>query len=1398
VDTIENPEKTFSVLKIFNDKFGHEIPVNYHRMQVITEFKLNEAFENQPVPGLQINIGANELTAHYYEYYANEPGYYLGKYEFTEQTGWSVIPTLGNDDELYAVEANAPVELRYQWQKRIYEIRPLHAMNTPLIIRYMIGSTVLFPLDSGLTFDATKIVDAQIWLDQYEEYFNAFKFIQFTQHRIVGLERFNSALPQTFSLEDKTKLICAYFATFTSGELQQTGSLPHEIDQAIFSQKLGACRHRAKLAHKLLNAMGIVNNLVWSKVHLFLDSVINDELTSICLGGFRAITETLEQESNEEINLSIDAPCANKQVPLDMTQLNEIDELQQSIRPTAEPVADNPLLVTYPELDLPTPEVYQQWLNDELNQKGARRQMLLLVDSLSEIDALEQETFKYIHNQKNLFATIDNFQKVKFFELHISNNGQHQQDTELGTMVKYGGSGDLLWIPIRRYQAATINPLFDHRRQLKNKSVPQNVFMIAIMERRQFTEMGDDFISRFPAIYSVQRIPCFEPSPGKQEESSLFEKADDAMAVDEAKFIFGASYLSYTQFAGGYELKGKTLQWSDGWLANQINNQTISLSIINAPFYLPEFDALMKSLKKGFFYNNGYPVTVPANLTFRFEQMNYVYPDCFSRLPYSESSPIHFVLNKLNYINFFKGNYHAADGQLHQNLFVDPTETPRKDINILVTDQFDDSEWYSLFIHAQSLGLKLHLIAAPYLVLPEPASEKDNKRDACSIAYYRPREHLSASVQWLECIDPHERISMSTRQEQISFYLSRQTTVSDLLGSIVLNDNNSDEVTYKETEFTNSLRNGDAIILYGDPSLELRNTFESLLCTPSYLIINGQKEWVKGSLQLCFTVNNNKSISVIDLSLNIAPKEDYTSGFVYKQLDTSGNQDPKTLIDDLFNTIITQRSTLLTGLTSSLKPLWLHQLNNHYSIHRGIHQLTPWLNEGGILILDHYNNASLNELALVEQIHQGKDQIYWQDKIHHLSESHRLLLLSPTKLEANHPAVLPFKIRPIIALDHLPLALATSMEQIIWPSWQKLCPQYTTPSDRQAIEAMLIEYSASGIKQLEALSGFALGVLFYLCQSKDKMKGIEPDTALLCELTLQVLCPKRSVNDKVMRSKVQELAMQLLQNKLPAKLLHGLTPMQLIMTLNLLIQLRLLDVGKENTNLRQLMVKGLLFEGAPGIGKTYLSLEILKALGYKEVSLADAGQHSERGFIQAPTDDLLRCKNILRFAREQGYIVLLDELNTISHEASSRNERSLLAELIEALDPGQITSQSHEHFFVIANQNTAVNYSNRLTLPSELQSLFLVIDPGHFRKRDYRLFAAIHKAENPNECASFMKKAVQAYEKNPGAYRPPTIRTLLDYIMETKKQAEHSEQRSRKRTFEDDKEMPDAKRRTLN
>lgn len=301
---------------------------------------------------------------------------------------------------------------------------------------------------------------------------------------------------------------------------------------------------------------------------------------------------------------------------------------------------------------------------------------------------------------------------------------------------------------------------------------------------------------------------------------------------------------------------------------------------------------------------------------------------------------------------------------------------------------------------------------------------------------------------------------------------------------------------------------------------------------------------------------------------------------------------------------------------------------------------------------------------------------------------------------------------------------------------------------------MLEGYGSSRGASLESVAGPALTVLYFLWQSKEKTPLLQSaSTALLCDLALQLLCPKRSLQNKEMRNIVQSLAMNLLENQLPEALLRGLTPMQSVMALNLLMQLSLLAEAKENKNLGRLMVKGILFEGAPGIGKTYLSLEILKSLGFKEATLDDMETDSKKAYILAPTDDLLRCKKIIKCAQERGYIVLLDELNTISLETTARNERSVIAQLTEAMEAGN--EMMNNDFFVIANQNTAASYSNRITLPPELLSQFMVIDPGHFRKRDYRFLAEIHKAEHPNECAALMKQAVKAYEKKTRSL-PPT------------------------------------------
>lgn len=1366
-NTLENPEQILSSLKIFRDKFGLVIPVNYNRMEIMTSFMPDAALDNLPVPEVSVLVNSNEVVRYYEEHYTGEIHYYLGKYDFgVQQNEWLILPTLSTDDQLLALEANMPVELRYQGRLGAYEIRALTPSNTPLIVNYIIYSTAIFPFGGKMLFDAGKIICAKDWHSQYEDYFDAFTSIQFTEDGIAGVNEFLTALPQEFTLEDKTKLVCAYFNTFSSGEPKLTGTLPHQIDQALFSGKLGACRHRSKLAFKLLLALGIGCNIVRSKgVHMFLDLVIENKLVSVDLGGFRAITNLVDLEDDLDSEL-------DDQSLFDVEQLEELNHLQQ--RPTSAPETDeaNPLLTTYPVCDFSSRAVYHTWLAEALHNKSRRRQVLLLVDSLDDINSLELETQSYIHSQSRKFASVDNFQRVKFFELEIKGSEQCHHNNELGDLIEHGGQGDVLLVPVHDYSAATINPLLDHRRQLKNKKIPLDVFIIAVMLRSKFEGMADDFISRFPNIYSVLRLPQ------TKAEDNMEVEQDDAMEVDSttAEFIFGEPYLSFDAFAGQYALKETALEWTGGWLTSQLEQGATELILVNAPFHLPEFTRLITSIKKGSFYSNGALITIPASLKLSFKDAEYVYPDCFTAVSFSQSISIDWVLNALTYKSFFKGNYEVINGQLRQNTIFDGIDNNTQTLNLLVTDNFSDSEWYSLFTYAEHQGITLNLIPAEGVTLPGDPPQ--------SIVPYESRRRLSTKIEWFESSNPHEAVNSFIENGEIPIYLTPRTAVSDLLGSIALGSSNSAKVSFKETAFTLALKKGNAIVLYGEPSTELRNAFETLLCSRPYLLINGKQESIKGSLRLCFTQNRNKSIIAVD-SEHRTPYQGQP--IEYNPLIVVEG----TYINNLCLIMNSQRITLLTGLSPAEKPFWLHLVKSQHQFHYGRHQIAQWLVDGGVLILDYINKAALNELELVEQVYHAKQHIYFQGRLYPITPLHKMVLINSATIAREDPIFSIFKTGKIIALEHTAPSADSFFARTLWPAWTDLFPNCSSPDDQTCVDTMLKQYSLLRGMPLETIAGPALGVLSYLCNSSD-IKLAALDLATLCDLALHILYPEGAKDNKAIRNMIQATAKRLLGHQLPATLLNELAPMQSVMALHLCIQLHLLHEAKKNPLLIPLMTKGLLFEGAPGIGKTYLSMEILKAQGYRQATIDDRNFGSQKAFILAPTDDLLRCKRIIACARERGYVVLLDELNTISLEEPAARERSLIAELIESLETEN--DQNHENFFVIANQNTATSYSNRITLPEELLSLFTVVNPGHFRKRDYRFFACAQKAQNPDECASFMKKAVKAYEKRPGAYTPPTIRTFLDFIRKNPKPDEITENKS----AQNDEDMPNSKRRKIN
>ena len=1267
------------------------------------------------------NLELNLLPWQYLEHkrLAELKPVYNGTFVFhPADNNWLQIPTLHVCDYLYSLEVtdNHPVEIAYCKNRSIHYIRPKMKEVSVLKIRYKVLSSFFLEQNNSLITNSNCLFEAKDLIPNFQQYFTILKtHIKFTVEGISGIESLKATLPD-FKEINFIQLICAYFASFDSGELDLSDN--ETLEQSIFYQMKGACRHRALIAYDLFTALHVPVNLVLNDVHAFLELKIENRWNTVSLGGFGGQI-LLQNSPNDELEKKLNLEKFKEQMIMEKEELPH-----------------NKFLLPYVTVDLPLVHDFIPWLTNERKRGG---KILLLVDSLEHVAYLQQLIEGEIKRTGDHFATFDpNLpSSLSLAQLIASPSGQTTSvPSALGQCLLNGKPNDMLFFIVeKKYNLTLLNPLLDHRRTLLNKKVPE-LCIFAVMEKN--IPLTPEIISRYSRIYFANRTPAKTATLS----SSIHETPD---METESTFVFGEESISYKNFAGTPALKGRQLIWRDGWLNQQLKSNSKEkkvITLVNPPD-TDEFHHLMHILSVGYVMINGDRVDVPQNLSFEMIEAPYSFPPVYS-IPENKDIAIDFVLNSVTYMSFIQGNYGGVNGALHQF----PAVPLQESITLLVTSNFSDAQWYTLFQYAAESQIHLQLIMTDQVHVPQFKSDEDSMDESFDDASFKP--HLPNSILWINYEDPTRAIRHIESEEPIpKFYISKNMTIGDLFGSLTLSDDESRIIHFTDTPFTLALKSGKKMIVYGNPDTQMREYFESVLCATPYLLVNGQRVFIKEPLYLCFTIDKEKLL--IENYVESSPKNVPIVSPVCSKDQTLLNQH-----------LSKHRITFIAGAPQSGKSFFLSLLTPQFHFHWGIPKINDWLATGGVLVIDKVQYATLDELSFIELVHHAEKELYWNKQFYPLTEHHKVLIINSAN-ESNNLSF--FGNKPIPIIEFKPYSDEELMDQILKPFCAALRSELVNEDNWPHIQELLhwVKENTASIGPSRLFA--AMLYVEYLFQFKEQRQVLSGyDTKFLCDLISYMLCPGDDAYNESWRRASQEITKFILQFKLPQTVCDSLTPMQSLIALHLMFQLNLHQDAKKNPFLARAMVKGLILEGAPGIGKTHLTQTILHALNYREITVDSINHPVEKAYILAPTDNILLCKKALQLAQKHGYVVVFDELNTLSIEVVGRNERSLIAQLIAALEPQHTYQQSSNGFFMIASQNTAANFANRIQLPQELLALSLLFDPGVFQQIDWLYLARLYGATEPEVVAKEMTEAQNIYSKNPNLYYPPSTRGLIRYL----------------------------------
>lgn len=192
--------------------------------------------------------------------------------------------------------------------------------------------------------------------------------------------------------------------------------------------------------------------------------------------------------------------------------------------------------------------------------------------------------------------------------------------------------------------------------------------------------------------------------------------------------------------------------------------------------------------------------------------------------------------------------------------------------------------------------------------------------------------------------------------------------------------------------------------------------------------------------------------------------------------------------------------------------------------------------------------------------------------------------------------------------------------------------------------------------------------------------------------------------------------------------------------LPLLLIERLLTLGelrkRHPQQANQSGVRGVILEGEPALGKTTLLRRFLLQKGYQEVTLKDRVSGAGKYFIVLNPSKISQAFQIMERAFHSGWIVLADELNTLTEIWES--EEFLL--YLSGLDAqGKPPAQEGFAFISTQNDETCLNRET-LSQPMQNRCLFMPINP-------YTLEAAKEIGQSLGYSKAEIKKEVKKFKE---------------------------------------------------
>ncbi|CEG55765.1 hypothetical protein [Legionella fallonii] len=1248
---------------------------------------------------------------------------------------WMQLPALSTRDELvhYAVE-HPDYELKRDKSSGYYFIK-FHQPIKSCIVNYLLkpGS------------DQDEVLCEKI-AKEHLEWIAQLSFAP--QGNLIDSESYHNLLQLDVSSRIR---VLASFCQFqkTSAPEDLSGDTV-DILNGLLQVQAGVCRHRAQLFVALASELGIDASLIDNDVHQFVRVHYHEATFTIDLGGGEA--DVLE-------------------LPMPAVTTNGVQQPKKQVKAKKQvlPLSTNNRFQTWNSVPIATNN--PEDLVTLLTAKDAFARRWLIFKERKEIETLHHLSLA----AQNTFFSRD-LDSLRLQNLRIDQGKEQWVDSPVSLFLKeavLNPKQSYTWFvdwsdPKARHVG--LNSIIDNdRRNLHGLDIPPNVHIVVVSNQSSAYKMGDDFYSRFDAISQAPELPLLNWPEVKLNQP-----------IQEHDVLFPYSLGWESTLIGRPIFDDGVLGIVPGALMNAAQKEICKLTLHNAPLDDPKFRFFINELlvKKRFFFNGEWQ-KVPNGFHIDFAMPDLsVYPAI--QPPKAEPEQVR-VLNQATLTLFFK-QYKITNKQTLKPL--PGFFASHHSLELVVTDNLSEIQWYSLLKEAQEHQCALTIKATPKVFVPEPLREK-----------VMPIVALESSNLLILSTDKDDEEERRKKKGALTINVDTKTSFNSLFYHVDLKNR---KFTGQETQLLAAIRSARPIILKGQFSPLLAQQLQSLFINPPFLWINGEPVSVSNMTIITDDATPFKAISPIahvykpeddfrrlekqlaqrlqqtyqelkwapchshflDLPEDEAQQESWVNCLIKRLQWGSGalpNKAEPTTPQELFDYLEQKNMAFLISKTGAGKSHFVQKtlfnygksINRPIKIYYELTSLKAFLahqeTSQPILFLDEANLSNEHYL-LLEAIVRGDKEFWFEGECYPL-RGHKIIFAgNPTHYEGRFAPDL-LKRFP----NYFPFQ-GESIEKIIGP----LLSHYEQSKQLMALIKHYYTKAQEAGLNISSRNAQMSCLRFLILKESPQTKMMQDDFlmryALLSEIKTLALDQKRSqelrkdikqiTGWKGNKKQIKAMALQSLPQTENKLYVWTSSRVSAVFTIDILMKLREKKIKGELA--QELGINGMLLESDPGHGKSQLIFSLLRAKSIDYVVI----KATEPKDLEAQLLD----------AFHHGLVAFCDEFNTKVNE-------KLMNALLSGYDldgnPPKVSG-----FCLLGAQNPHHKFMDRTPLSDALDNRLILQELVHYSVQELQQILVERFHLEPSEALVLSEEYTSArdYAEQLGLFPAPNPRNLINTV----------------------------------